>query len=101
MPDITPLDALTKDSFEPSRGERFQLSTPDGPAFDLTLAAIAGNGMRGKAREQFSLHFLGPRDPVLPQMIYRLENPRMGVLEIFLVPIARTDAGVTYEAIFT
>ena len=101
MSDITPLGALTKDFFEPARGERFLLSAPDGVSYDLTLATVAGNGMRGHSREQFSLTFLGPRDPVLPQMIYRLENPRVGVLEIFLVPIGRDERGVSYEAIFT
>ena len=109
MSDITRLETLTKNSFVPAQGERFLLNLPPeggshtggSHTLDVTLVDVAANGMRGHGREQFSLHFLGPRDPVLPQMIYRLENPRMGVLEIFLVPIARDASGVTYEAIFT
>ena len=102
--DITRLETLTKDSFLPATGEHFVLRLPPergSHTLDLTLVEVASNGMRGHGREQFSLHFLGPQEPVLPQMIYRLENPRLGVLEIFLVPIARDAAGVTYEAIFT
>ncbi len=52
-------------------------------------------------REQFSLHFRGPATPVLPQRIYRLDHPELGALEIFLVPIRRDAAGITYEAVFT
>jgi hypothetical protein len=111
--DITRLETLTKDSFLPARGERFRVSLPPeggshtggsdtsgSGSLDVTLTDVASNGLRGHGREQFSVHFLGPRDPVLPQMIYRLENPHLGVLEIFLVPISRDASGVTYEAVF-
>jgi hypothetical protein len=100
----TVLHTLTIQSFEPRLGEIFLLSTPspdDDRRIELRLTGVRGNGLRGtRDREQFSLHFLGPRDPLLPQMIYRLENPAMGGLEIFLVPVGRDAAGVTYEAVF-
>jgi hypothetical protein len=99
------LDRLTRDFFEPRRGESFVLSSPreaDGPRLELRLSDVRSNGLRGgDGRTQFSVHFRGPRDPILPQMIYRLENPGTGVLELFLVPIGRDDAGVIYEAVFT
>lgn len=69
---------------------------------ELRLSGVRTNGLRGPdGRAQFAVHFQGPMDPILPQMIYRLENPATGVLELFLVPIGRDSEGVTYEAVFT
>ena len=48
---------------------------------------------------QFSLVFRGPAASPLPQKTYRLEHPRMGILDLFLVPIARKADTVYYEAI--
>jgi hypothetical protein len=96
------LDKVTKETFEPRKGETFTLSDEAAGAVELTLAEVRGTGLQGRAsREQFSLHFRGPKDPRLPQRIYRLENAELGALEIFLVPIARDERGMTYEAVFT
>jgi hypothetical protein len=96
------LDKLTKETFEPRQGETFKLSDDEAGTIDLKLAKVQGNGLRGRAdREQFSLHFDGPAEPLLPQKIYRLENDEAGEMEIFLVPVAKDDEGVTYEAVFT
>jgi hypothetical protein len=48
-------------------------------------------------RAPFSLVFLGGPNPPLPQRIYRVEHDRLGVMEIFLVPIAADR----YQAVFT
>ena len=96
------LDKLTKETFEPLKSQRFQLSLGDREPLPLELAAVLGTGLQGAAsREQFSLHFRGPHLPALPQRIYRLEHGQLGALEIFLVPIRRDASGVTYEAVFT
>ena len=48
----------------------------------------------------FSLMLCGPRDPPLPQATYALRHPRLGVIELFLVPVGQ-DAQVTrYEVTF-
>jgi hypothetical protein len=36
----------------------------------------------------------------VPQGIYKLENEKLGALEIFLVPIGPDEKGMRYEAIF-
>jgi hypothetical protein len=96
------LDKLTKDTFEPRKGEAFKLTDEAAGEVELKLASVQGTGLQGKApREQFSLHFHGPREPVLPQQIYHLENAEMGALDLFLVPIARDAEGTIYEAVFT
>ena len=100
------LDKMTKETFAPRTGEVFKLSVggddTSAREIELTLTDVRGVGLRGKApREQFSLHFDGPYEPLLPQGIYHLENEELGALDIFLVPVARDEDGVTYEAVFT
>lgn len=96
------LDKLTRETFEPRKGEAFRLTDEAAGEVELKLAAVQGTGLQGKApREQFSLHFHGPREPMLPQKIYRLENDELGAMDLFLVPVARDDEGTTYEAVFT
>ena len=96
------LDKLTRESFEPRKGEAFKLTDEDAGELELELAAVQGAGLQGRAaREQFSVHFHGPPEPLLPQKIYRLANPEMGTLDIFLVPVAQDEDGTTYEAVFT
>lgn len=102
------LAALTHEDFARYLGERFRL-TPDGDAlgpgaFELELLRVDASPVRDRirrARVPFSLVFLGPGDPVLPQRIYRLGNATLGTLDIFLVPIGRDERGVRYEAVFS
>ena len=56
--------------------------------------------MPGAVRQPFSLLFRSASPVVLPQRIYWMENATMGKLGIFIVPIGRDQAGVTYQAIF-
>ena len=48
----------------------------------------------GMLREPFSLLFKSMSQIILPQKIYRLENPTLGTLDIFLVPVARDGPAV-------
>jgi hypothetical protein len=50
--------------------------------------------------ERFSAFFRGPGDRYLPQSTYALEHDAMGALDLFLVPIARNEKGLRYEAVF-
>jgi hypothetical protein len=96
------LDKVTRDTFEPIKGDIFRLALDDNEHLPLELAAVLGTGLQGLAsREQFSLHFRGPSLPALPQRIYRIEHAQLGVLDLFLVPIRRDASGMTYEAVFT
>ena len=91
---------LTAEAFSPHLQSRFALSAP-GTAVDLVLAEVTKLGSRDGGRDPFSLIFIGPGKPVLPQAIYALDHSRLGPLEIFLVPIGPRDGGMRYEAIFT
>jgi hypothetical protein len=101
------LDRLTVDDFRPAVGQTFSLHAEG--AGTLQLELVGARTIEPDAppvdsaghRTPFALDFRGPTDPVLPQAIYRLDNPSVGTLEIFVVPVGRTDAGTDYEAIFT
>ena len=71
--------------------------------FPLTLTEAElfarARGMPG-VRPPFSLVFLAKDPRVLPQRLYRMEHDDLGVLEIFLVPIAKDAQGVSYQATF-
>src|SRR5687768_12061001 len=96
------LDKVTKDTFDPIKGSVFELALAEGQTIPLELSAVLGTGLQGLAnREQFSLHFRGPATPALVQRTYPLKHPSLGSFEIFLVPIKRDAAGMTYEAVFT
>ena len=55
---------------------------------------------RGGQREPFSLTFLGPAQPPLPQRIYTFDFGELGCSDIFIVPIGPDATGMRYEAVF-
>lgn len=101
------LEDLTLDHFIPLVGQPFTCHTqPEGPPFSLVLASARALGSEGwpvdsSRRVPFSLLFNGPLQPIMPQMIYRLEHAQLGSLEIFMVPVGPNADGMQYEVIFT
>jgi hypothetical protein len=95
------LAALTLATFEPRVGEAFTLHADDEEKLALTLREATMLGERPGGRDAFSVVFVGPSEPVLPQAIYRLRHDELGALEIFIVPIAQDAEGTSYEAVFT
>ena len=93
------LENLTKESFLPRLNQSFRLTSVE-PPLELRLVEVEARWGKGPTREPFSLVFVGPADPVLPQRIYRLEHDELGALELFLVPVGRDAAGTRYEAAF-
>ena len=88
--------------FRPRVGERFRLDAE--PAFDVELVEVETVGERpfeSSGRVPFSLVFRGPREPVLPQRIYRFENEALGDFELFIVPIGPDESGMRYQAVFS
>lgn len=101
------LETLTPGSFQEHVGSHFGLSLEGQEPLELELVEIARyeeNPDFLARKEPFSLIFLGPLRPVLPQAIYRLEHPALGGMEIFLVPIGPDPqgqrSGMRYEAAF-
>jgi hypothetical protein len=104
MPDLA---RLTVDDFAPLVGEAFEaalaeaerhpLELVEARLVDATKPSVYSDG----GRAPFTLLFRGPAQTILPQQIYRLEHSGLGAIEIFIVPVGRSEAGTTYEAVFT
>jgi hypothetical protein len=76
IPRLTMLENLTCENFENLLNHVFRLNYGAG-TIDLRLAQCerlsSGGGIGGR-RKPFSLIFLGPQHPVLPQQIYQFER---------------------------
>jgi hypothetical protein len=101
------LQTLTPASFQEHVGSRFQLHLNGQEPLELELFEInryEENPDFAPRKEPFSVIFLGPTRPILPQAIYPVEHPAFGRLEIFLVPIGpdpmKKQSGMRYEAAF-
>ena len=100
------LQWFTCDDFIDVVGQDFGIAAGEGSIQSLRLAQaiesgeVGGPGPDGQIRKQFSLVFLGALHPVLPQGTYQLSHPRLGELELFLVPLGPAPEGMQYEAAF-
>src|SRR5262245_39838088 len=100
------LDKLTHGAFEPLVGKLFRLHVSAESRVEVELVEAkrlpvhARPGAQLPKREPFSLIFRGPREYMLPQRIYRIEQAELAGVEIFLVPVGPDETGQRYEAIF-
>lgn len=94
-------DELTHATFARLLGEAFCVEV-EGADLELRLIALEPPGDAGAPSPTgFSVEFVGPRDPWLPQRIYALDNDRLALPMIFLVPIGPGDDGLPrYQAVF-
>ena len=99
-------ESPTPATFTPHVGTVFEITFTDG-TLELTLESVASFGTRAPRpdvpdlrTEPFSLLFLGPPQPVLPQRTWDLAHPALGTLAIFMVPIGPMGGRMRYEAVF-
>lgn len=101
------LETLTRATFTEYQNENFQLQSDFVDSCEVELIEVSGLTKHTAAdateepREPFSIIFRGPKEPILPQHIYRLTHPRLGSLGLFLVPIGPDTLGMQYESVFT
>lgn len=86
-------------------GQDFTLAAGDGPVLDVRLMSVRALDRRARPDhfpDPFTLYFKGTPGVYCPQGVYRLENPILGALEIFISPIERdAETGeFVYQAIF-
>ncbi len=97
------MELLPIERFAGAANQTFELAIGEA-SMALTLVEVRPlplhNAMPGAMRQPFSLTFRSASPVVLPQRIYWMENATMGKLGIFIVPLGRDQAGVTYQAIF-
>jgi hypothetical protein len=96
----------TPATFTPYVGTVFSITFTDG-TLEMTLGAVESHGSRAPRpdvpdlrTEPFSLVFLGPLRPVLPQRTWDLAHPALGSLGVFLVPLGPENGRMRYEAVF-
>src|SRR4051812_29343833 len=94
------LGDLTAGDFEPLGHEAFQLAA-GGAELELTLIEVKRLGTALRQGGAFSLLFVAAAGPFLPQATYTLTHPKLGTIELFLVPIGPSHGGNGYEAVFT
>jgi uncharacterized protein DUF6916 len=94
------LATLRIGDFTPHLEAVFDMQTAGG-VVPLKLAKVDPAGDSGRAGGAFSLVFVAPKGPWLPQAIYPLRHPALGRMEMFLVPVGPAFGGNSYQAIFT
>ena len=96
-------EKLTEEVFARHLHSKFRVRADTPRPVELELVEVQGWQRRAGEQggmERFSLFFEGPADILLPQRAYPLEHEQLGALDIFLVPVARTEEGLRYEAVF-
>jgi hypothetical protein len=96
-------EKLTQEVFARQLHSKFRVRAETPRPVELELVEVKGwysQTMEQGGMERFSLFFTGPADILLPQQSYPLEHEQLGTLDIFLVPVARTEEGLRYEAVF-
>lgn len=97
------IERLADATFSPHVDDTFAVTTPAG-SVPLRLVSVTTREQHVPGAPQdwtpFTLHFVGPVEPMLDQRTWQLAHDATGPLEIFLVPIARDADGTRYEAVF-
>jgi hypothetical protein len=100
-------DQPTVETFTQCLNGTFTVRVDDSTSLALELIEVTPlpahsppRGSQPLKRAPFSLVFRGPKDPLLPQRIYRFEHESLGDLDIFIVPIGPDEEGLLYEAVF-
>jgi hypothetical protein len=100
MTESVDLGALRIDDFTPHIDATFDMQATGG-VVPLKLAKVDPAGDSGRAGGAFSLIFVTPKGPWLPQGVYPVPHPVLGIMEIFLVPVGPASGGNGYQAVFT
>lgn len=98
------LETLKRKDFARLLNQTFhiQADLPEPLACELIeVNKLGSKKKKGQAgRRPFSVIFHGPVDPILSQRIYQVSHEKLGVLELFLVPVGQDKKGIQYEALF-
>lgn len=91
------LTNVSKDDFHAALHSQFVTKgASDAFVSELVSVEIAKSAA---THECFSLLFKAPADTACEQMIYGIEHPTLGAMDLFLVPVKRNTEGVFFEAV--
>ncbi|MEO8458956.1 MAG: hypothetical protein ABI451_00365 [Dokdonella sp.] len=88
---------LKPDHFENLIGRDLPLVGSD---FSLTITSVQRLKSHSSRAAPFSLNLLAPANVRGVQGVYKIEHPEIGLLEMFLVPVATFDGRLQFEAVF-
>lgn len=77
----------------------FRLTTKDSRILELELVSVSGL-IETERQRNFSVIFRGPLDRPVGQGTYRIEHDNLESVDLFIVPVGRTEQGFEYEAVF-
>jgi hypothetical protein len=100
MADPADLAELKIGDFSPHLDAVFDMQAAGG-VVPLKLVKVDPAGDSGRKDGAFSLVFVAPKGPWLPQAVYPVQHPALGTMEIFLVPVGPASGGNGYQAVFT
>jgi hypothetical protein len=110
---MTDIAHLTPPDFEPLIGQDIVVSTETGEvrlkidnikhgsAATLRDNHLEVDGVVLPPRQAFALTLEGPREPILPSMMYAMQLPQMGELHLFLSAFRQDHNCVLYEITFS
>ena len=93
------MQELSFDDFKDREGDSFELLLEDDRALAVTLMRAQELPPTARQGGAFTLEWLGPYEPVLPQAIYGFRDGDRQ-FEMFIVPIRQDREGVRYQAVF-
>jgi hypothetical protein len=94
------LEDFTVATFSERIGETFGVGEGSDEVELRLVEATPHSSASEEDGRPFSIVFVGPLEPVLPQAIYRFEHDGLGSFDLFIVPIGPGDAAMQYEAVF-
>ena len=98
-----PGDNLVFEDFKDRVGSVFSMREEGIPAIDLTLKQaelLSARFARPGIRPPFALLFVGPAEPMLPQMLYNMVHGELGAIKLFIVPTGKDANSVFYDCTF-
>lgn len=93
------LEPWERDNLAMNIHSLFRLETGNGKPLELEMVSVSGL-LETERQRNFSAIFLGPLDRPLGQGTYRTEHDRLEPIDLFIVPVGRTEKGFEYEAVF-
>lgn len=95
------LETLTAASFSDLIGEPFRIDMGELGQVEAKLVQANEFSIGSDSRKSFSLLFEGPEDKLFGQGTFRVENSRLGEMDLFLVCLGPVSGCAQYEAVFT
>jgi hypothetical protein len=97
-----PIRSLSRSRFEAALDSAFEIRPCEekGEPFLAQLVEVKARPAP-PGREQFSVLFVGPAEPIWPQGTYRFTHPALGEVDLFMVPVGRGSQGIEYEVCFS